>query len=153
MVKMVFRASSRSFSCSSLCRLPTARSLCTLEKRLAPSHEQTHQRYKPGTSKGGTVLMNPNSKSQTETGSRYQKYFLNKCNDLFATGNVCEVAGAAQHAEDGRYLPVPCNWMPPLAPNQLSRCCRRQLILMEQSNFFKQNHFLAIVSFCSIISP
>lgn len=47
--------------------------------------------------------MNPNSKSQTETGNRYQKNFLNKCNDLFATGNVYEVVGAEQQADDGRY--------------------------------------------------
>lgn len=76
--------------------LPFAYCMITLylEKRLGPSHEQTHQRHKTDTPKGGTVLMHPNLKSQTETGSRQQKYFLNKSNELFATGNVDKPTGA-----------------------------------------------------------
>lgn len=49
--------------------------------------------------------MNPNSECQTETGSQYQNYFLNKCNDLFSTGIVHKVAGAGQQADGDRYPP------------------------------------------------
>lgn len=38
--------------------------------------------------------MHPNSKSQSETGSRQQKYFLNKSNELFSTGNMDKPIGA-----------------------------------------------------------
>lgn len=76
---------------------------CTITLHLGEEADPTHQRYEPGICKGEAVLMNPNSNSQIEGGSRYQKYFLNKCNKLFATGNVYEVTGTGQHAEDGRY--------------------------------------------------
>lgn len=144
-VKMFLQASSRSFLCSSLCMLPIAWSLCTLEKRVAPSHEKTHQRYKPSTSKGGAVLMNPNSKSQTETGSRYQKKFLHNVMTFVPQGTSTK--SQVQHSVlmMASALPVLCNWAPPCAHNQLSRCCRRQLILMQQSNYFKRHNFLAMV--------
>lgn len=38
--------------------------------------------------------MHPNFRSQTETVSRHQMYFLNKSNELFATRNVDKSTGA-----------------------------------------------------------
>lgn len=89
-VKMVFQES-RSFFCSTFCLLhdhstPWWRGWAHLLSK--------HQRYKPDAPKGETVLMHPSSKSQTQTGSRHQRYFLNKSNELFATGNVDKRTGA-----------------------------------------------------------
>lgn len=80
MLKIIFLVYSANFPCSRLYLLPTVPSLCSL----APTHEQICQRYEPGIFNGEIILMNPNSKSQAETGSRYQKYFLNKCNYLLS---------------------------------------------------------------------
>lgn len=127
--------------------------------KLAPSHEQTHQRYKLGTSKGGALLVNPYFMSQTETGSRYQKYFLNKWIDLFAMGNIY----SCRRSMAGWWWQVTClfcvaghHHLPKHVFRQvhlqLSKCCKRPLILMEQSIFFKQHNIFRTVSFCSIIS-
>lgn len=49
-------------------------------------------------------------------------------------------------------LLVLCDWTLSPVYIQPSRCCRRQLILTEPLSFFKWHNFLAIVSFCSIMS-
>lgn len=79
--------------------------------------------------------MHPNSKSQSETGSRQQKYFLSKSNELFSTGNMDKPIGAGCQS---RYYSC-LFWVTTLslAYSCLSRHCRRHLILMEQANFLK----------------
>lgn len=96
------------------------------------------------------VLMHPDSKSWTETGSRQQKNFLNKSSELFATGNVDKSTGAGCQS---RY-PSCLFWV--TGPHHLPRtasagAAEGAWFWWNKLIFLKS--ILAIVWFCSIVPP